>query len=106
MKKSAIIMGGIALAVVVVLAFAVPALAAGSSTPQLAPTTRQAFKPRVLIRLLLIQDETKVDALIAKAKDAGKITDAQATKIKEFWTEHHKQFAKNVILTRIIWAQD
>ena len=69
-------------------------------TAQLAPQRRP------LLRLLLVQDEAKVDALIAQAEASGKITDEQAIKIKTLWTEHHKQFAKNVILTRIIWAKN
>src|SRR5512136_962448 len=106
MKKRFAIIAAIALAVVGVLAFAVPALAAKSSSTQPAAATKEILRPMVLVRLMLIRDEAQVDALIARAKDAGKITDAQAVKIKEFWTEHHKQFTKNVILTRIIWAQD
>jgi hypothetical protein len=105
MKKIALI-GGIALALIVLLAFAVPAFASSTRAASSQQATQQAFRPRPLLRLLLVQDEAKVDALIAQAKASGKITDDQAVKIKAFWTEHHKQFVKNVILTRLIWAND
>ena len=105
MKKIALI-GGIALALVVILAFAVPAFASGTRVGNAQQTTQLAPQRRPLLRLLLVQDEVKVDALIAQAEASGKITDIQAVKIKTFWTEHHRQFAKNVILTRIIWAKD
>ncbi len=105
-KKIAII-GAIVLAVAVVMVWAVPAFAQRTSAPQVTQnTTQPTYKARVLLRLLLIQDEKKVDALIAQAQSSGKITADQAVKIKEFWTTHHKQFLKNVVLTRLIWAQD
>ncbi len=105
-KKFATI-GAIVLAVAVVMVWAVPALAQQTSAPPVTQnTTQPAYKARVLLRLLLIQDEKKVDTLIARAESSGKITADQAVKIKEFWTAHHKQFLKNVVLTRLIWAQD
>jgi hypothetical protein len=60
----------------------------------------------MLGRLLLIQDEAKVDALIAKATEADKLTDEQAIKVKDFWTDHHQRFIKKVVLTRLLWAKD
>ena len=107
MWKKITIIGAIVLAVAVVMVWAVPAFAQQTSAPQVTQNTTQPnFKARVLLRLLLIQDEKKVDALIAQAQTSGKITADQAVKIKEFWTAHHKQFLRNVVLTRIIWAQD
>ncbi len=105
MKKSLIAVGA-ALALVIVLAIAVPAFAATQQPVASSQTAQQTFRPRALWNLLLIQNEARVDALIAKAQESGKITADQAVKIKAFWTEHHKQFGKNVVLTRIIWAND
>jgi len=36
-----------------------------------------------MVRLLLVQDEAKVDAFIAKAEAAGKLNAAQAVKVKD-----------------------
>jgi polyhydroxyalkanoate synthesis regulator phasin len=105
MKKTLLVVGA-ALALVVVLAFAVPTFAASQPTVASGQTAQQAFRPRALWNLLLIQNEARVDDLIAKAQESGKITADQALKIKTFWTEHHKQLARNVVLTRIIWARD
>jgi hypothetical protein len=55
---------------------------------------------------LLVQNEARVDAVIAKAAESGKITGDQATRIKEFWTDNHQSFKRQVILTRLIWAKD
>ena len=93
---------------IVLTAGAVPVFAAdpsGTTQPSV-QITQQVNKVRVMVRLLLVQDEAKVDAFIAKAQDAEKITAEQATKIKEFWTNHHKQFTKKVVLTRLLWARD
>jgi hypothetical protein len=55
---------------------------------------------------LYIQNEAKVDTLIARVQNADKITEEQAIEIKEFWTNHHKKFARKVILTRLMRAED
>jgi hypothetical protein len=105
MKKKIAIIGAVLLVLVVLGVWAVPAFAAdppGST----APSTLQVNKVRILARLLLVQDEAKVDAFIAKARDADKITADQATKIKEFWTNHHQQFTRRVVLTRLLLARD
>jgi hypothetical protein len=106
MKKRLLLAGGIVLAAVVLFAFAVPALAqtreeAGTAQTQLRPGVK-----RVLARLLLVQNEARVDAVIAKAAESGKITGNQATRIKEFWTENHKSFTRQAVLTRLIWIKD
>ncbi len=106
MRKKIAIIGAVVLAVAVILVWAVPAFAENSTTTQIGQNSQQSYRSRILIRLLLVQDEAKVDSLIAKAKDSGKINEVQAAKIKEFWTAHHVQFAKKAILTRLIWAQD
>jgi hypothetical protein len=71
-------------------------------TAQITP----ANKAQALVRLLLVQDEAKADAFIAKALDAGKITADQAVEIKDFWTAHHEKFAWNFALRRLLRAQD
>ncbi len=106
MRKKIAIIAAIVLAVAVIMVWAVPALAAKTDNAQVTQSTQQGYKARVLLRLLLIQDESKVDALIAQAQTSGKITADQAVKIKDFWTAHHAQFTKKVVLTRLIWAQD
>jgi hypothetical protein len=58
------------------------------------------------VRLLSIQDEAKVDALLAQAVADKKITADQSTKIKDFWTAHHSQFLKNRIVDRLLKVQD
>jgi len=105
MKKKILIIGAILLATIVFTVWAVPAFAddSASSTPPSAP---QVNKIRILARLLLVQDESKVDALIAKALDADKITTEQAVKIKDFWTNHHQQFTRRIVLRRLLRAQD
>jgi polyhydroxyalkanoate synthesis regulator phasin len=106
MKKRLLLAGGIVLAAVVLFAFAAPVLA---QTRQEAGTAQTQIRPavkRVLARLLLIQNEARVDSVIAQAAKSGKITAEQATRIKEFWTENHQPFTKKVVLTRLIWAKD
>ena len=65
MKKKLAIIGGILLAVVVLSAWAIPALAANppTSTTTAAPNVQKAVKARILVRLLVVQDAAKVDAL-------------------------------------------
>jgi hypothetical protein len=102
MKKKLLIIGAILLVLIVGAVFAIPAFAAD---PQ--PTSTPVVgRVRILARLLLVQDEARVDAFIAKAQAAGKITEAQAAKIKEFWTNHHQLFTRKVVLTRLLWAND
>jgi hypothetical protein len=88
------------------MVLAVPALAAGSSPPPDPTQITPANKPGALIRLLLVQDQTKAFAYIAQAEAAGKITADQAVKIQDFWTAHHKQFAWNFVLRHLLKAQN
>lgn len=107
MKKKTLIVIISMLLLVIIGVWAVPVFADEASNPP--PTTqavREAPRMRLLARLLLIQDETKIDAIIAKAEEAGKLNDEQAIKLKGFWTDHHEQFAKKALLTRLIWAND
>jgi len=105
MKKKITIIGAILLVLVVATVWAVPAFAA-DPVESTAPNTHQVSKVRILARLLLIQDEAKVDAIIAKAQNDGKINEEQAIKIKEFWTNRHQQFLRRVVITRLLWAKD
>lgn len=105
-KKKIIIITVASLTMIALFVWAVPVLAADSGAAQSAQTAPQLGKVKVLFRLLLVQDEAKVDALLAKAVDAGKLTTGQAVKVKEFWANHHAQFAKNVVLKRLLSAKD
>lgn len=107
-RKIAIVCGIVLVLAVITAVWAVPVFAAdpSGSTPPASQGTQQGNRIRAVVRLLLVQDEAKVDSLIAQAKDAGKITDEQAVKIKQFWTDHHKQFTRKVIITRLLWAND
>jgi hypothetical protein len=107
MKRKIALIGSVLLILVVLAIWAVPAFATdGSGSLQQPAQITQVNKARVLIRLLLVQDEAKVDAFIAKAVDAGKLTTEQVIKVKEFWTARHAKFVKNVILVRLLKAQD
>ena len=105
-KKKVLIIVMVALVVIASLAFAIPTLAAGGSPPPDPTQITPANKPGALIRLLLVQDQTKAFAYIAQAESAGKITEDQAVKIQDFWTAHHKQFAWNFVLRRLLRAQN
>lgn len=106
MKRKLLLIVSIFLTMVVLGMWAVPALAAdGVGLPQATQNTT-ANRPRVMARLLLVQDEAKVDAFIARAEAAGKLTAAQAVKVKDFWTTHHEKVAKNVTLARLLKSPD
>ena len=96
-KKKIIIIGLVVLALVTAIAIAVPVLAdAANATPaptQLTPVN----KAGALLRLLLVQDQTKAFAYVSQAEAAGKITADQATAIDNFWTQYHTQFTKAVV---------
>jgi hypothetical protein len=94
-KKKVLIIVMAALAVIAAIVFVVPVFAESASPTVAASQITPANKPGALVRLLLVQDEAKVDAYIA-----------QAVKVKDFWTAHHKQFAWNFVLRRLLHAQD
>jgi hypothetical protein len=94
------------LALIAILAFTVPVIAADTATSIPPAQITQVNKAKVLARLLLVRDEAKVDAFLAKAVSAKKITEEQAIKIKGFWETHHSNFAKNLILGRLLRTQD
>ena len=103
MKRKLTLIGIITLVLVLLAVWAVPVFAAD---PQQPAQITQANKARVLVRLLVVQNEAKVDAFIAKAVDAEKLSAEQAVKVKEFWTAHHTQFLRNIILGRLLRAKD
>ena len=101
-KKKIMIIVVSALTLIALLVIAVPVVASDTATTTPPAQITPANKAGVLVRLLLVQNEAKVDAFLAKAVAAGKITTDQSTKIKDFWTAHHGQFLKNVILGRLL----
>src|SRR5271157_288798 len=105
-KKKIIIIGLVVLALVTAIAITVPVMAdATNATP--APTQlTPANKAGALLRLLLVQDQTKAFAYVSQAEAAGKITADQATAIDNFWTEYHAQFTKAVVLRRLLRVQN
>ena len=111
MKKRIAVIGSALLIVALLVLWAVPAFAQSSpgSVPPAAEITK-ATKARILARLLLVKDEAKVDAFIAKAVEAGKLDKEQAVKVKELWTERHEAFSKrfhrDVALGRLLTAKD
>ncbi len=111
MKKRIAVIGSVLLLVAMLALWAVPAFAQSNpgSVPPAAGITK-ANKARVLARLLLVKDEAKVDAFIAKAVAAGKLGTEQAVKVKKLWTERHEGFAKrlhrDVVLGRLLTAKD
>jgi hypothetical protein len=104
--KKILVIAAVLLTLIASLAMAVPVLAAGNTTPPNPAQITQVNKAKVLVRLLLVQDEAKVDAFIAGAVTSGKLTKDQAGDLKDFWTAHHQQFARNFILKRLLGAQD
>jgi hypothetical protein len=105
-KKKWIVIGLVVLALVAAFIISVPVLAADASPPPNPTQITPASKPGALIRLLLVQDQTKAFAYVDQAEAAGKITADQATAIENFWTAHHKQFAWNFTLRRLLQAQN
>ena len=105
-KKKWLIIGVVVLAIITVLAIAIPVYAATiDATPsptQLTP----ANKAGALLRLLLVQDQTKAFAYVEQAEAAGKITTDQATAVENFWTQYHTQFTKAVVLRRLLRAKN
>jgi len=105
-KKKIIIITLAVITIIATLAIAVPVFADSSTSPTPPAQITTTNKPGAIVRLLLVQDESKVDAYIATAVADGKITSDQAVKIKDFWTAHHEQFAKNAVLKRLLKAQN
>ncbi len=105
-KKRMLLLIVASLTLITLVTLAVPALAADSGATQSLQTIHPASNLKALLHLLLVQNESKVDALLAQAVSSGKLTAGQAVKVKDFWTQRHAQFAKNVILKRLLNAKD
>ena len=105
MKRKITIIGIVALILVILTVWAVPAFAAD---PPGATTSKTPLLDRMrpFARLLLVNDPAKVDALIAKALTDGKLTADQATKVKTFWTANHARFTRNFVMTRLLRSPD
>ena len=105
-KKKVLIIVLVVLALIAAFVISVPVLAADASPPPDPTQITPANKPGVLIRLLLVRDQTKAFAYITQAEDAGKLTADQATAVENFWTAHHKQFAWNFTLRHLLAAKN
>jgi len=105
-KKKWLIIGLVVVALTAVFVVSVPVMAADASPPTPPTQITPANKPGALIRLLLIQDQTKAFGYVEQAETAGKITSDQAIEIEQFWTLHHAQFAWNFVLRRLLRVQN
>jgi hypothetical protein len=108
MFKKVLIIGSVVLSLMVLGAFAVPALAAdpAGSGPAATQQINRVGKAVLMARLLLVRDEAKVDSLLAQAVTNGKLGSAQAEQVKAFWIAHHEQFTKRVAGRALIRVQD
>jgi hypothetical protein len=108
MKRKITIFIGLLLTIIVLAITVVPVYA--SDDPGITASTIQndqgCNKIKILGHLLLIQDEAKIDAIIDRAVDVGKLTDQQSIELKDFWTTYHEQFTKKAALIRILRAND
>ena len=103
MKRKIAIISAVVLAVVALATWAIPSFAAGTSIPSQATSQNpQVNKARVLVRLLMVQDGTKVDAFLSKVHGAGKLTGTQAAEIKTVWTNNHAAFAPGKPLLKLL----
>jgi hypothetical protein len=105
-KRKILVIAIASLTLLALFMMAVPVIAANSVVSTNPAQITQANKVKILVRLLLVQNEAKVDAFIAKAVLTNKLSEEQAGKLKDFWTEHHTQFLKNIIVIRLLKAQD
>jgi hypothetical protein len=105
-KKKWLIIGAVVLAIITVLAIAIPVYAATSDATPSPTQLTPANKAGALLRLLLVQDQTKAFAYVDQAESAGKITADQATAVENFWTQYHAQFTKAVVLRRLLRAKN
>ena len=94
------------IALIAILAFTVPVIAADTAASTPPAQITQLNKAKILARLLLVRDEVKIETFLTRAVNAGKITEEQAIKIKGFWETHHSNFAKNLIVGRLLRTQD
>ncbi len=106
--KKIVIVSSIVLALVLALGIAAPILAAdpGGTLPAAVQGAGKIGRAIILAKLLLIQDEARVAALLDKAVTNGKITTEQAEKIYAYWTLHHEKFTRRVVLRGLNRIQD
>ncbi len=105
MKKIIIVASSLLILAALTLS-AVPALAAGGSDTPCPPTAEQVGKGRLARRFLGIQDEAKVDELLARALEAGRITPEQAERIKTAWENNHERVGRRMVLGGLMGVQD
>jgi len=107
LSKKIIITAVSSLILVSMLLWTIPVFAADSEIPSTQDLPRIGHV-RVLPRLMLIQDEAKVDALLERLQSAGKLTEEQAGKIKNIWTQRHAQTVRHPILKlrRLLTAEN
>ena len=103
MNKKLLIFGMLLLSLGMLGFCVVPSFPQGAADSSQSPEGKKRGK---LIRLLMVQDESKVDAFLVKAKNDGKITAQQIANIKNIWTNHHAQFAQGSPLARLLQVQD
>ena len=106
--KKLIIAVSLVLAVGIFSAVAVPIFAAdpGGSVQATNQNMNRFGRAVMLGKLLLVQDQAKVDQLLATAVANNKLTADQAAKIETFWTNHHAKFTKRVVLGQLLKVQD
>ena len=104
-KKIIVITCGVLLSTVLLFG-AIPIAAADGPSTTSPPATQTVGKGQLLVRILSVPTQAQLEALLTKAETNGKITSAQAIKIENFWTAHHKQFAWNFTLRRLLQAQN
>jgi polyhydroxyalkanoate synthesis regulator phasin len=104
MKKYFITLG-IVLALGALVLGAVPAMASGNNS---ADTTSAEYNAgrHPIRRFLGIQDESRVDELLTRAVENGRLTEEQSAKIKEAWVEHHEEAGKINALGRLLIVRD
>ena len=106
--KKLIVAVSLVLAVGIFSAVAVPIFAAdpGGSVASTEQNLNRPGRAFLLAKLLLVQDQAKVDQLLATAVANNKLTADQAAKIETFWADHHAQFTKRVVLRGLLRIQD
>ena len=107
MKKLIVIIS-LVLAVGIFAGVAVPIFAADpAGTVQATDQNMNRFGRGVMLaKLLLVQDQAKVEQLLATAVSNNKLTADQAAKIETFWTNHHAKFTKRAVLGTLLRIQD
>jgi hypothetical protein len=108
MNKKVLVVLTLVVTVGIFTVFAVPVVAADpAGSVQGTEQTMNCWGRAIILgRLLLVQDETKVDALLAKAIENDRLTAEQTGKIKDYWSNHHAQFTKKFVFKGLMRIQD